>query len=159
MTNIVKYEVRRKPAAGDVRRMNALLHGLIFALRLDRIGSWSKALEGISPLDLHVLRLISTTPKAILKDVRAALGIRHSTLTSVVNRLEQRGIIRRVIASDDRRSFRLELTAHGRRVEGEHMRADLAIAQTVLQALPTTAQRRQFLDLLQQIVASIDARK
>ena len=43
-----------------------------------------------------------------------SFGHRRSTLTSILNRLEDRGLIAREIHPDDRRSYLLRLTREGR---------------------------------------------
>ena len=50
---------------------------------------------------------------ATINDVHRAFLHRRSTLTSVLDRLENKAMIRRSSARDDRRSVRLELTARG----------------------------------------------
>jgi len=47
-------------------------------------------------------------------DIHAAFGHRRSTLTSVLDRLERRGLVRRKADPDDRRSLRVSMTAAGR---------------------------------------------
>ena len=55
----------------------------------------------------------------------AATGTRPSTLTSLLDRLEQRGYLVRELDAADRRSFRLALTDSGRQVAA-HVAATIA---------------------------------
>jgi DNA-binding MarR family transcriptional regulator len=43
-------------------------------------------------------------------------GIKHSTFTSLLDRLEKAGLVRREINRDDRRSFLIHLSDDGRRL-------------------------------------------
>lgn len=67
---------------------------------------------------MHLARGPST-----INDVHRAFLHRRSTLTSVLDRLETKRMVRRSSAQDDRRSVRLELTARGSRLAEEIARA------------------------------------
>lgn len=132
----------------DARMVSDLAHRVLFALRIDRLGAWSKRLEGITPLELHILKLVAERPDTILIEIRKLLGIPHSTLTSAIDRLERRRLLRRVVSDRDRRSYALELTRDGRAVQGEHDRVDRMLAGRFLDALDTEKEKRQFVRLL-----------
>ena len=120
-------------------------------LRFDRLGIWSKKIEGLSLMDLHILQLASDQHDLILMDIRKVLDIPHSTLTSAINRLEKRGFLRRVITQRDRRSYSLELTKKGMQVQAEHHRVDIMLADKLLKALDTNKEREQLIRLLAKI--------
>ncbi len=111
------------------------LHRLFWGLRIDQLGTWSEILKGFAQLDLHVLKLIAERPGIILKEICDELGIPNSTLTSAINRLEKRGLLKRVISQRDRRSFELEMTKKGWEIKAEHDRVDRIITTLVLDAL------------------------
>ena len=70
---------------------------------------------GISqPESLVIMHLHASGPSTINAVHRAFLH-RRSTLTSVLDRLESKGLVRRGTAPGDRRSVRLELTPRGTR--------------------------------------------
>jgi len=128
-----------------------LIHQVRFGLRVDRLGSWSKNLEGIQLLDLHILKLVEQSPEIILKEIRQELNMPHSTLTSAINRLGERGLIERVISQRDLRSFGLILTQNGRNIRKEHDRVDRLIATKVLEALDTEEERGMLSSLLEKV--------
>jgi DNA-binding MarR family transcriptional regulator len=68
----------------------------------------------ISQAEAHVLSLLSARGPCSIADVHHSFGHRRSTLTSILNRLEDRGLIAREIHPDDRRSYLLRLTREGR---------------------------------------------
>jgi DNA-binding MarR family transcriptional regulator len=69
----------------------------------------------------------------------AAVGIRPTTLTSVLDRLERRGHITRGTRPGDRRAVIIELTASGRAVADTIRQAIAALETRALAALPATA--------------------
>lgn len=68
----------------------------------------------ISQAEAHVLSFLSARGPCSIADVHHSFGHRRSTLTSILNRLEDRGLIAREIHPDDRRSYLLRLTRDGR---------------------------------------------
>jgi len=128
-----------------------LIHQVRFNLRIDRLESWSEKLEGISLLDLHILKLAAEHPGIVLKEIRQELTIPHSTLTSAIDRLEGRDLLVRVISHRDRRSFELKITEKGWRIREEHDQVDRMVAETVLNALNEEHEREVLIDLLTKI--------
>ncbi|MBA3317609.1 MAG: MarR family transcriptional regulator [Gemmatimonadales bacterium] len=71
---------------------------------------------GISPLEGHVLSYLAKYAPAPVGELVRVFGIKQSTLTSLLDRLEKTGLVRRVINPDDRRSFLIHITQVGRRL-------------------------------------------
>lgn len=68
---------------------------------------------GVSPAEGHLLTYLrGYTPAAVGELVRV-FGIKQSTLTSMLDRLEEAGFIRREINRDDRRSFLIHISDTG----------------------------------------------
>jgi DNA-binding MarR family transcriptional regulator len=92
--------------------------------------------EVSQPEALVVMHLHAHGPSTI-NEVHRAFLHRRSTLTSVLDRLEARGLVRRGSAPADRRSVRLELTARGTRAAAgiarafEELRRDLESAAPI----------------------------
>ena len=133
-----------------------LLHQITWGIRLDQLGTWSKKLRGMAQLDLHILKLIAEQPDIILKDICDELHIPNSTLTSAINRLEERGLLNRVISRRDRRSYGLELTDKGWEIKAEHDRVDQTIAQKVIDALDDADEVDSLIALLGKIAQGFD---
>jgi DNA-binding MarR family transcriptional regulator len=68
---------------------------------------------GITQAEAHVLALLADAGPLAVHSLVAAFGHRPSTLTSVLSRLERRGLIERRINPADRRSFLILLTVEG----------------------------------------------
>ena len=69
---------------------------------------------GISQAEAHVLSHLSIRGPCSIAEVHHSFGHRRSTLTSILNRLEDRGLVDREIHPDDRRSVLLRLTRDGK---------------------------------------------
>lgn len=132
---------------------------LLIALKVDRPSAWSEQFEGLSPIDLHVLAIVETKPDAILKEIRDYLNVPNSTLTGIIDRLEGKGLVERVISDRDRRSFRLKPTAQGRKIRDEQRRVRRDSAVRMLEALDSDAEREAFIAMMTKIGDRIGADK
>jgi DNA-binding MarR family transcriptional regulator len=103
--------------------------------------------------EAHVLSQLEQRGPTSMGALHHEFGHRRSTLTSIVDRLESRGWVRRQINSADRRSFLIHLTRSGR-----------APAQRVTQVLDelehrvreaTTTRDRTGLDAVAAALASV----
>jgi len=94
-------------------------------------------LAGLTPSQLSTLSYVGQSGPVRLGDLAAAERIAPSTLTRVVNVLEERGYLRRQPAPDDARAYLVTVTEAGVdvldriREEGTRMLAD------ILQTLPS----------------------
>src|ERR1043166_6827755 len=71
--------------------------------------------SGLAPQEGHLLSYLRSYAPCPIAEVVTVFGLRGSTATSVLDRLEERGLLARRPNPDDRRSFLLDLTAEGRR--------------------------------------------
>jgi DNA-binding MarR family transcriptional regulator len=69
---------------------------------------------GVSPLEGHVLTYLRTYAPAPIGELVRVFGIKQSTLTSLLDRLEKAGLLRRELNPGDRRSFLIHITDRGR---------------------------------------------
>lgn len=74
---------------------------------------------GVSPGEGHLLSYLRTYAPCPVSELERVFGHKRSTLTSILDRLSDRGLLTRQVNSDDRRSFTIELTADGRRLAGK----------------------------------------
>ncbi len=71
---------------------------------------------GVSPIEGHLLTYLHSYAPAPISELVQVFGIKQSTFTSMIDRLENAGLIRREINPDDRRSFLIHITDEGRSV-------------------------------------------
>ena len=97
-------------ALGFMQKLWAIDHGLRTLSR-----QMSKQLGVTGPQRLAI-RVIGRNPSATAGEVASELHLHPSTLTGVLARLEQAGLVARYVDPGDARRTRLTLTARGRRV-------------------------------------------
>jgi DNA-binding MarR family transcriptional regulator len=119
---------------------------------------YEKTSSGCIPMtmgDRQVLKMVAAKSDIILREIREALGMPNSTLTSAIDRLEDRGLVHRTVSKRDRRSYGLELTPGGRAYMQLQNQAEEAFAVHVLDVLETEADRRSFIDSLSKVIANL----
>jgi len=89
----------------------------------------------VSERELALLHTLATTGAMITKALGARFKVPVSTMTGLVDRMEEKGLVRRVSGRRDRRSIELELTPAGALALREHSRNIEAIAAGMLDAL------------------------
>jgi DNA-binding MarR family transcriptional regulator len=98
---------------------------------------------GIGQAEAHVLSVLAAGP-APVAGLAAAVGVKRSTLTNVLDRLEARGLAQREINPADRRSFVVRPTPAGRRAAREVAAAFAEVDEKLARA--TTASERKAFD-------------
>lgn len=111
--------------------------------------------QGATSLEISVLGAVGRNPDIMLKEICEKLQIPGSTLTNVVDRLERRKLLNRVICKRDRRSYGLLLTEEGRRVYRDHEIAEQIMWEKVLTALDGHEEIETFLNLAKKIAGRI----
>jgi DNA-binding MarR family transcriptional regulator len=69
---------------------------------------------GVSPIEGHFLTYLRSYSPAPIGELVRVFGIKQSTFTSMLDRLEKAGLIRREMNPGDRRSFLIHITDPGR---------------------------------------------
>jgi DNA-binding MarR family transcriptional regulator len=93
-----------------------------------RIGLYLADLKrhGLSQGEAHILARLARSSPATVGELHADLAHKRSTLTSILDRLVERGLVTRQAGVVDRRTFVIDTTAKGRRVAvdvGRHLAA------------------------------------
>ena len=105
------------------------------AARLDKLD--------ITEIEAHLLARLADKGPCSTADLQQAFGLRPSTLTNALDRLERRDFLQRRTNPGDRRSFLLALTTTGRKAA----RTVIALVDTLeaeVTARVTTAQLQGF---------------
>ena len=105
--------------------------------------------------EINALAKLAEGRGRTVSELGAAVGIRPTTLTRVLNRLERRGHISRGSRPGDRRVVLIELTASGQATAGTIREAIAALETRALATLPATALAgfRDALDALTEVSA------
>jgi DNA-binding MarR family transcriptional regulator len=91
--------------------------------------------DGLSQGEAHILALLATSGPSTIADLHRGLAHKRSTLTSILDRLTDRGFITRDVGEHDRRTFLITPTAKGRqaatRVHAHLTELERAVAKRV----------------------------
>ena len=99
--------------------------------------------DGLSQGEAHILALLATSGPATIADLHRGLAHKRSTLTSILDRLADRGFISRDVGAEDRRTFVITPTASGRRAARRVHRHLTDLEQAVARRI-TSADVRSF---------------
>jgi DNA-binding MarR family transcriptional regulator len=69
---------------------------------------------GLSQGEAHILALLAAQSPATIAALHRGLAHKRSTLTSILDRLVERGFVTREVGQSDRRTFLVSLTPKGR---------------------------------------------
>src|SRR5436309_951794 len=82
-------------------------------LYLERLGE-----KQLTQGEAHILALLADSSPATVTDLHRGLAHKRSTLTSILNRLSDNGLVTRTVGKSDRRTFVVGLTGKGRKIAG-----------------------------------------
>jgi DNA-binding MarR family transcriptional regulator len=91
---------------------------------------------GVSTPEGHLLTYLASYAPAAVGELGRVFGMKGSTLTSMLDRLEERGLIRRADNPEDRRSFLLAITPSGDRIATALRKEIVALEEEVLRRVP-----------------------
>jgi DNA-binding MarR family transcriptional regulator len=119
--------------------------------RLRRAQAERLAPFGLTPAQERALRMITRSEEPLrMTELADHLGIVPRSLTTVIDALEQAGLVRREIDPDNRRAIRLHLTEHGTSVRDDMREARRRAAEDLFAPLPDK-DRTALLELLTRI--------
>lgn len=103
----------------------------------------------MTPVQFAALDAIHANPDSDQARIAEAIAYDRATIGGVIERLEQKGWVRRVVSERDRRARELSLTAEGRRVRAAVLPVVRDLQDDILQAL-SVSDRARFLKLARQ---------
>nr|WP_320132626.1 MarR family transcriptional regulator [uncultured Holophaga sp.] len=107
----------------------------------ERLSAWEAAAvrgSGLSTTQNHMIEIVGHAGTIQMKDLAQMTGVTTGTLTVAVDRLEDKGLIKRVPNQADRRSYLIELTGAGREAFNRHHAAHLGLTASILEGMPET---------------------
>ena len=124
-------------------------------MQSNKLNICTKKLEGTTVLEVNILKIVQKNPDIILREISEFLKIPSSTLTSAVNRLEKRNMIKRIISERDLRSFGLTLTDEGKQALDEHYKQEEILISSMLEVFQDNKERNNFIILFKKLVDNI----
>lgn len=80
----------------------------------------SGSIKDLSKIEISVIVRLYKNPQIIMRDLSEDLHISKSSMTGIVDHLEEFGYLRRVTNRSDRRSYALEITEAGKLAQLQH---------------------------------------
>jgi DNA-binding MarR family transcriptional regulator len=134
----------------QIETVNNAFHKIWFAVMFNRPDYKSEKIKKLSFIEMHLIGMAYDYPDMILKEIREYLRIPQTTLSSIIAKLENQGILRRVINHRDMRSFSLEITELGRKIRDTHKEYDYKQTKELILALDEN-ERDEFIRLFQKV--------
>jgi DNA-binding MarR family transcriptional regulator len=132
-------------ASADLLELDELLNNLATLYQFRSLDD--RTYGPLTVSHAYCLRILYFHGQRTMGELAAGLEVRLSTMTGIVDQLEQKGLVERIGHPHDRRSFRVGLTRKGRTLyQGAHD-AFLSHLEPLLHGR-TPAARRQILDFL-----------
>jgi DNA-binding MarR family transcriptional regulator len=99
-----------------------------------RIGIYLSSLPQIELTqgEAHILALLARSRRATIGELHRGLAHKRSTLTSILDRLTERGLIAREVGESDRRTFVITLTRKGAKLADRLYRHLLELERRVV---------------------------
>lgn len=123
----------------------------------ERLSAWEDAVvkgSGLTTAQNHTIEIVGHSGAIKMKDLAAKVGVTTGTLTVAVDRLEEKGLLKRVPHQTDRRSFLIELTDAGQEIFKQHHAHHLELTKTMLEGL-TGEEKAFFEGVIQKLIGSI----
>jgi DNA-binding MarR family transcriptional regulator len=102
---------------------------------------------GLNQGEAHILAHLAAAGDSTVGELHKAFAHKRSTLTSYLDRLAERRLIRREVRPEDRRSFVVSLTPSGKAIARKIHRHLETLEKVALRGAPT-AKTKAFTDLI-----------
>lgn len=135
--------------AGHLIRRLQQISGHIFLQRMEEAG------YDITPVQFATMQALQSNPGIEQAQVAAQIAYDRATIGGVIDRLEQKGYVSRVVSKRDRRAREVRLTEKGQCVIADVFPVVEALQKEILDGL-TDAEREQFLALARKVVVRGD---
>lgn len=123
----------------------------------EKISSWERdvvSASGLSPAQMHTIEIIGHSGSLRMKELAAKTGVTTGTLTVMIDRLEQQGLLQRQPHATDRRSWLVALTDKGRQLFREHHQYHLRLTAELTAGL-SPEEEAQFAATLARITSRL----
>ncbi|NLW89210.1 MAG: MarR family transcriptional regulator [Clostridiaceae bacterium] len=136
----------------NIRELSTLLYGVFSRYKALYGPGFASGKQVLSETETDIARIIGNKPRTVVGDISKALNLPKSTVTGLIARLEQKGMISRSIHPDDLRTFVLELTSAGRKVVRDHEKNEEEFFAQLIEPL-SERESRALIELLKNIAA------
>lgn len=111
---------------------------------------------GVSPTQLNVIKLIDQLGELSLSELAMKLATQNATVTGIIDRMDEAGLVTRARSPEDRRVWHVRLTERGRQIARS---ADVGPWDTLRRAVDALGGRKQqqLVALLREVAAYVAA--
>ena len=131
---------------------NTIIHKLLDIFQYKN--KYQLQTSNIQPQDMYVLERIYFSEKILIKDLSKNYNISPSTLTGIIDRLENKKLIERLRTNIDRRAIELTATAQGKIAVEKHIEEDKLFARNFFNTLEPE-KREKLEELLFELLSNI----
>jgi DNA-binding MarR family transcriptional regulator len=123
---------------------------------MDVISSYFQSLmtasssEELSLQELKVIDFIGQRESPIMREVSEYMQVAVSTMTGIIDKLENKGLVKRERNNEDRRIIQVVLTNKGRKLVESYVENYMELSRRMLLAL-NDSEQAQYLDLTRKI--------
>lgn len=110
----------------------------------------------ITPVQFAALDAIKSNPGADQAQIASLISYDRATIGGVIDRLEKKGLVARIVSTTDRRSREVRLTAKGEQMFGGLFTVVQALQSNILTGL-SNAETEQFLALAAKAMSPTDS--
>lgn len=114
-----------------------------------------KEIQKLSHVEISIISLVYNNPDIIIREICEKIDIPKSSMTSMIDRLEKKNYLTRIISKRDRRSFGLQLTEDGIKIQKQHEEYEEYIFNVIINSLDTDEEKETFLKLADKIANNI----
>lgn len=140
----------KKVSNEEIKMLDDIFHKILFLNYRNSGNIFKDENISITPLEITVLNIVTSKSDIIIKDIIDILNIPNSTLTNVVNRLEKKNLVERVINKNDKRSYGLKITDKGKEMFNKHEKYEEKLFKKILFPL-SIDERLKFIKSLNKI--------
>lgn len=132
---------------------NTIIHKLLEVFEYKN--EYQHQTSNIQPQDMYVLERIFLNGKILAKDISKQYSIPPSTLTGIIDRLENRKLIERLRTNVDRRAIELVATPEGEMAVEKHIKEDKIFSKNFFNALEQE-KNKKLKELLEELLNNIN---
>jgi DNA-binding MarR family transcriptional regulator len=123
----------------------------------DKLSSWEQGVvkhSGLSPAQMHTIEMVGHSGSLRMKELAKKMGVTTGTLTVMIDRLEQQGLLQRTPHETDRRSYLIALTEKGQGLFAEHHQYHLHLTEEITATL-SPAEQNLFSGVLGKVLGQL----
>ena len=139
----------------QIDEFSEVVHGFVCKTYTDEFKDKYHFTSDVSLFEMSIINKIYENDNVIIKDIQESFKIPKSTLTSTIDRLEKKDILKRKKNPNDGRSFILILTQKGESIKKEHDEFEKNEFKRIMECLDNKEERKMLIGLLNKILKNL----